>query len=48
MVKHVLKIKSKTDNIFLKTNLPAVQLSIIPYSGQAFKYHKISYIFIKL
>jgi len=42
MVKLVLTIKLKMANILLKTNLPD-----IPFSTQAFKPQKISYIFIK-
>jgi len=48
MVKFVLKIKLKMANILLKTNLPVFHHSIIPYSRQAFKPQKMSYIFIKL
>jgi len=48
MVKFVLKIKLKMDNILLKTNLPVFQYSIVPYSRQALKLQKMSYIFIEL
>jgi len=48
MVEFVLTIKLKMDNILLKTNLPVFHYSIIPYSRQAFKPQKMSYIFIKL
>jgi len=40
--------KIKMANILLKTNLPVFHYSIIPYSRQAFKSQKMSYIFIKL
>jgi len=48
MVKFVLKIKLKMDNIFLKkqpSNIPLFQHSIL---GQAFKPQKISHIFFNL
>jgi hypothetical protein len=48
MVEFVLTIKLKMDDILLKTNLPVFHHSIIPYSRQAFKPQKLSYIFIKL
>lgn len=48
MAKFVLTIKLKMDNILFKTNLPVFHNSSIPYSGQAFKPHKMFYIFIKL
>jgi hypothetical protein len=48
MVEFVLTIKLKMDNILFKTNLPVLHYSIIPYSRQAFKPQKMSYIFIKL
>jgi hypothetical protein len=40
--------KIKIANILLKTNLPVFHYSIIPYSRQAYKLQKMSYIFIKL
>jgi hypothetical protein len=45
MVKFVLMIELKLANILLR---PIFQYSIIPYSMQAFKPQKTSYIFIKL
>ncbi|OEU64532.1 MAG: hypothetical protein BBJ57_11625 [Desulfobacterales bacterium PC51MH44] len=41
-------VKFKMANILIKTNLPVFHYSIIPYSRQAFKPQKMSYIFIKL
>jgi len=48
MVKIVLMIKLKMDDILFKTNLPVFQRSSIPYPRQSFKPQKMSYIFIKL
>ena len=48
MVKIVLMIKLKMDDILFKTNLPVFQRSSIPYPRQLLKPQKMSNIFIKL
>lgn len=48
MVKYLLKIKAKMDNILIKTNLPVFHPSTIPCLRQAFKPQKNILYFYKV